>query len=80
MRFSGVLLAMMVSAGPEVSIFDSKTAMGKSWILVDDCAAEVNTFDIKTNPDKVVQQVMDFCKIPKFKLDYETQEKRKTFN
>jgi hypothetical protein len=57
---SSILVALMVS-GPEISIFDSQTRPGKSWILVDDCAVEVKTVDIVKNQDKVIQQVNAFC-------------------
>lgn len=71
MRFSGVILALLASSGkPDISIFDSKTKPGQSWILVDDCAVEVKTSDIKAYPDKIIKQINDLCG-----LDYVNEEK-----
>ena len=61
MRISSTILAVLLATGPDIAIIDSKVHPGKSWVLVDDCAVEVKTSEIKDNPDKVVKQVNDFC-------------------
>ena len=54
-------MALLASTVLDISIIDSQTDPGSSYILVGDCAAKVKTRDIKDNPDKVVKQVNDFC-------------------
>lgn len=61
MRLSSTILALLMASGPEISIYDSKTHSGKSWVLVDDCAVEVKTSDLKDHPDDVVNKVNEFC-------------------
>lgn len=73
MRFTGVILSLAMSGvySPDISIYDSKTHTGYSWILVDDCPVEVKTSEIKENPDKVVQKVNLACQL---NLDHVTKE------
>lgn len=62
MRMTTVILAFLSSYNsPEISIYDSKTVPGHSWILVDDCAVEIKTSDMKTNLDKVIKKINDVC-------------------
>ena len=61
MRFTTAILALAMTVTPDISIFDSKVHPGKSWILIDDCAVEVDTIDFKYDSDKIVQKVNDFC-------------------
>lgn len=76
MRFSHVVIVALMSAHPDISIFDSKTHPGKSWIVIDDCAVEVDTVDFKMNPDKVLKKVNDFCDLNLDGLSmYATKEK-----
>jgi hypothetical protein len=69
----GILVAMSMA---QISVFDSTVHKGKTWVLVDECAVEVNTVDIEKNPDKVINQVNEFCNLQLDGLGtYATQEK-----
>jgi hypothetical protein len=61
MRFSHTLLVAAMSFHPEISIFDSTVHKGKSWIMVDQCAVEVNTRDLMLDEDAVIRKVNYFC-------------------
>jgi hypothetical protein len=60
MRFTGIVFALAMQVPPEISVYDSKTKPGYSWILVNDCPVEVKTSEFK-NPDKVVAKVNAVC-------------------
>jgi len=76
MGFSQVLMVALMSAHPDISIFDSQSHLGKSWILVDDCAVEVNTADFQKSPNKILKKVNDFCNLGLDNLgSYATQKK-----
>jgi len=61
MRFSHALLALAIGVNADVSIIDSRTHPGKSWIMVNDCAVEVDTADFKNNQDIIMKKVNAFC-------------------
>ncbi len=63
MRFSAILLALAASTNPDISVFDSKTRPGTSWVLVGDCAVQVKTTDFQNNPEKIIKKINDFCKL-----------------
>lgn len=71
MRVGGIILTFLMAGSPEISIYQSKTHKGYSWILVDDCPVEVKTSEFKDNPDKVIQKVNLMCGL---NLEHVSQE------
>lgn len=74
MRFTSAVLALAaMSTTPDISVIDSQTHTGYSWILVNDCAVEVKTYDIKFHEGKVINQVNEQCNLD---LSHVTSEKQ----
>jgi len=72
MRFSHAVLVAVMSVQPMITVIDSKSHPGKSWVLVDDCAVEVDTADFKNDPDKILKKVNEFCDLS---LDHVIEKK-----
>lgn len=64
-----LLFVIALTSILDVSIIDSKTRAGRSWVLVNDCAVEVNTSDIQYQPSLVIKKINDFCHLNLDKLN-----------
>lgn len=60
-RISSTIIALVMSINPDISIYDSKTEPGYSWILVDECPVKVKTVDLKLRQDEVIDKVNKMC-------------------